>query len=171
MFLESISRRSSASFVVSRLFRILLLKALQIHVENLPRGTRPWLSALDDPNIGDALRLIHAQPELGWTVSDLAHRVALSRSAFFARFADLVGKPPLEYLTDCRMQKASYLLRTSSADLKEVARQVGYESASAFSKAFSRWSGSAPSLYRKSNQASPGVPINELGRRVAEGPV
>jgi len=72
----------------------------------------------------------------------------MSRSTFCARFTAMVGKPPLEYLAAWRMQKACMLLRTTRIGLKEVAVQVGYESAAAFSKAFTRWGGRTPTVYR-----------------------
>ena len=103
---------------------------------------------MTDPDMGPAVALMHSQPDAPWTVASLAERVAMSRSVFSARFTALVGKPPLQYLSEWRMQKASHLLRTTRDELKEVAAKVGYESPSAFSKAFTRWAGVAPSVYR-----------------------
>ena len=89
-------------------------------------------------------------------MESLASRVAMSRSAFAARFAQLVGEPPLTYLTRWRMQKATRLLRTGAASIADVASRVGYEAEAAFSKAFKRWTGVAPSAYRRA-QASPSL--------------
>jgi len=83
--------------------------------------------------------------------------VAMSRSAFAARFAHLVGEPPLTYLTRWRMQKATRLLRSGHASIGEVASRVGYEAEAAFSKAFKRWTGVAPGAYRRA-QAEAAVP-------------
>ena len=107
-----------------------------------------WLRALVDPQIGRALSLIHEKPEDDWTVESLASKVGMSRSAFAARFAQLVEEPPLRYLTRLRMQKASRLLETSHAGVAEVAKRVG-DDAEAFSKAFKRWIGVAPGAYRR----------------------
>jgi len=82
-------------------------------------------------------------------VATLASKVGMSRSTFAGRFAELVGEPPLHYVTRWRMQKAAALLREGSATLGDIADRVGYESEAAFSKAFKRWVGSAPGAYRK----------------------
>ena len=115
--------------------------------------------------------LMHDQPEAPWTVATLAKQVAMSRSVFSARFTALMGKPPLEYLFEWRMLKASYLLRTTRTELKEVSAKVGYESAAAFSKAFTRWAGVPPGSYRQSVQSEPCAdfpakipPVNSAGR-------
>ncbi len=109
--------------------------------------------ALIDPQIGRALSLIHEKPEDDWTVESLASKVGMSRSAFAARFAQLVEEPPLTYLTRWRMQKASRLLETSHAGVAEVAKRVGYDAEAAFSKAFKRWIGVAPGAYRRKAEA------------------
>jgi AraC-like DNA-binding protein len=77
----------------------------------------------------------------------------MSRSAFAARFAQFVEKPPLTYLTRWRMQKASRLLETSPAGVAEIAKKVGYDAEAAFSKAFKRWIGVAPGAYRRRAEA------------------
>ncbi len=151
---EVASREPSAPIVVNRLIRVLLLKAIQGYVSRLPRGGATWLHALHDPHIGPVIELIHAQPQAAWTVASLAEHAAMSRSAFSAHFTAIVGKPPMEYLAEWRMAKAGRLLRTTRAELKEIAAQVGYDSAAAFSKAFSRWSGRAPGAYRHDHATS-----------------
>ena len=152
---EAASPEPCSQLINNRLVRILLTKAIHAHLSKSDNGGG-WLRALRDPDIGQALGVMHAHPENSWTVASLAEQVAMSRSVFSARFAAMVGKPPLEYLSQLRMQKAGFLLRTTKAELKEVASQVGYESAAAFSKAFSRWSGTSPGNYRRLGQ----VPMN-----------
>ena len=147
--MEAATEESGGQSIVNRLVRILLIKALQRYAAELPEGSANWLRALADPDIGQALRLMHAQPNAHWTVAALAERVTMARCTFAARFAKMVGKPPLQYLTRWRIQKACLLLRTTRAELKEVAAQVGYESTSAFSKAFAHWIGTAPGAYRR----------------------
>jgi AraC-like DNA-binding protein len=93
--------------------------------------------------------LIHEKPEDDWTVEPLASKVGMSRSAFAARFAQLVEEPPLTLLTRWRMQKASRLLETSPAGVAEVAKRVGYDAEAAFSKAFKRWIGVTRGAYRR----------------------
>jgi AraC-like DNA-binding protein len=95
----------------------------------------------------------------------------MSRSAFAARFTQLVEEPPLTYVTRWRMQKASRLLETSHAAVAEVAKRVGYDAEAAFSKAFKRWIGAAPGAYRRTAESreSAGPTLN--GRRSPGGPV
>jgi len=111
-------------------------------------GTSLFKAALDDA-IGPALELIHRRPKERWTVTALASYVNISKSAFSERFHDLVGKPPLRYLTDLRIQNACRLLLDTQLGVKEVAALVGYESASSFSNAFKRCTGKSPAEFRK----------------------
>ncbi len=147
--MEAAAGKAGGPSIINRLVRILLIKSLQGFLSELPEGNVNWLRALADPDIGRALGLMHAQPDAHWTVASLAERLAMARSTFAARFAEVVGRPPLEYLTQWRIQKACVLLRTTRAALKEVAAQAGYESSSAFSKAFTHAVGAAPGAYRQ----------------------
>jgi len=151
---EMASGQPGAQTVVSRLADILFVQAVRAHLAESGDQARGWLRGLVDPQIGEALGLIHEKPEEPWTVESLASRVAMSRSAFAARFAHLVEQPPLAYLTRWRMQKATRLLRTGQASLGEVARRVGYDAEAAFSKAFKRSMGIAPGAYRRSQGVS-----------------
>ena len=137
--------------IVSRLADILVVQAVRAHVAQTGGGCKGWLRTLIDPQIGRALSLIHEKPEDDWTVESLASKVGMSRSAFAARFAQLVEERP--YLTRWRMQKASRLLETSPAGVAEVAKRVGYDAEAAFSKAFKRWIGVAPDAYRRTSEA------------------
>jgi transcriptional regulator GlxA family with amidase domain len=138
--------------IVSRLADILVVQAVRANLAQ-SGGCKGWLRALIDPQIGRALSLIHEKPEDDWTVESLASKVGMSRSAFAARFAQLVEEPPLTYLTRWRMQKASRLLETSHAGVAEVAKRVGYDAEAAFSKAFKRWIGVAPGAYRRTSES------------------
>lgn len=149
---EAASRRPGAQTVISRLADILFIQIVRGHLAALSEasGDGPgWLGALAEPQIGAALSLVHQRPEQSWTVASLAQRVGMSRSAFASRFTRLVGEPPLHYVTRWRMQKAAGLLREGRATLAEIAEQVGYESETAFSKAFKRAVGSSPGAYRR----------------------
>lgn len=108
-----------------------------------------WYRALDDAGIGEALRLLHAEPAHRWTVASLAARAGLSRAAFAARFARLVGEPPLTYLTGWRMTLAADLLRDTEDTVAAVAKAIGYEDPFAFSVAFKRHRGASPSDWRR----------------------
>ncbi|XXF80723.1 AraC family transcriptional regulator [Myxococcaceae bacterium GXIMD 01537] len=145
---ESASSSPGASVIMSRLADILLVQALRTHIEAGGCGEH-GLCALADPQIRKALSLIHERPAEPWTVESLAEAVALSRSGFAARFASLVGEPPVEYLAGWRMTKAAQLLRESELPLSEVAAAIGYQSEASFNRAFKRWGGSAPGSYRR----------------------
>ena len=104
--------------------------------------------------IGPALALIHQEPEARWTVAAIAQRVGISRSSFASKFEQLVGEPPLQYVTRCRLGKAARLLHTSSTRIPEIARSVGYGSVVAFHKAFKRFYQVGPGEFRRN--AAPG---------------
>jgi AraC-like DNA-binding protein len=116
-----------------------------------PGGKPPaWWTAQRDPVAGDALRLLHAEPSAPWTVSSLADRIGVSRSTLAKRFADLVGEPPLTYLTRWRMTLAADLLvEQKAATVADVARAVGYSDPFGFSAAFKRVRGVNPSTFRR----------------------
>ena len=151
---EAASGRPGALTVVNRLAEVVLVQIVRGHLASLDLGSSGFLAALADRQIGAALALIHQSPDVGWTVQELAAKVAMSRSAFAARFTRLVGEPPLHYVARWRMQKARSLLREGRATIGEVAEAVGYESEAAFSKAFKRAVGTAPGAYRRAKRAS-----------------
>ncbi len=146
---EASVNRVEAETVITRLSEILFIQAVRAYIRTIGDGNVGWLGALKDPQIGQALALIQHQPDEQWTVGSLACRVNLSRSAFSAKFRQLVGEPPMQYITRVRLTKAAASLRTHPATLVEVATSVGYESEVAFSKAFKRYFGVAPGAYRQ----------------------
>ena len=141
---EAISNRPGAQTVVARLSEILFIQAIRAHTGVDNGGAMGWLKALNDPQIGLALALIHQQPQEPWTVAALASRVGLSRTAFTIRFKQLAGDSPLRYVTRWRLTKAAAYLTTSTRKQAEIARLVGYDSEVALSKAFKRHFGVAP---------------------------
>lgn len=149
MACEAASGRPGARTVISRLADILFIQIVRGYLASAPESGRGWLRALSEPQVGAALSLIHQEPQFPWTVAGLASKVGMSRSTFAGRFAELVGEPPLHYVTRWRMQKAAALLREGRATLGDIADRVGYESEAAFSKAFKRWVGTAPGAYRR----------------------
>jgi len=114
-------------------------------------------AAAGDPSVGAALALMRVQPEAPWTVADLARKVGLSRTAFAARFRDLVGEPPMSYLARVRLGYAAGYLSATDKTVREIARMVGYESEASLSKAFRRAFGPAPGEYRRQQAAAHGV--------------
>jgi AraC-like DNA-binding protein len=134
--------------VLDRLLDVVLVGVLREHFGRAGAGAPPWYRALDDPQVGRALRALHADPARPWTVAALAAEVGLSRAAFARRFTALVGEPPLEYLTGWRMALAREQLRETRDGLAAVARAVGYGSEFAFAAAFKRHHGVAPGRWR-----------------------
>ncbi|MDD7916116.1 AraC family transcriptional regulator [Actinomycetospora callitridis] len=136
--------------VLDRLLDWLLVCSIRTWFDR-PGGEPPaWYAAQRDPVVGDALRLLHAEPAAAWTVSSLAGRAGVSRATLAKRFVDLVGEPPLTYLTRWRMTLAAdRLVEQESATLTEVAHAVGYSDAFGFSAAFKRTRGVSPSEYRR----------------------
>lgn len=147
--LENEARAPGTDAALARLSDVIVIQAIRAHLAELPADGDDWLHALADPQVGTALGLIHEHPEVPWTVTRLASHVGLSRSAFAARFTELVGRAPLQYLTYWRMQRAQRLLRAGSAGIAQIAAQVGYQTEPAFSRAFKRWVGVAPGRYRR----------------------
>jgi len=153
VFEELGSGRIGAAAVVTRLADILFMKAVRAYLdENIDTAGSGWLAAMRDQQIGRALVLLHDKPHQPWTVTGLADRVALSRSAFAARFTQLVGEPPLRYLMRLRLNAATARLRSGNDKLSVIAAAAGYESAPAFAKAFKRHLGVTPGEYRRSRQ-------------------
>jgi len=149
---EMASGLPGAQTVVSRLVDILFVQAVRAYLAESGPRTKGWLRGLLDPQIGQALALMHQRPEAPWTVQSLAADVGMSRSAFAARFADLVEESPLAYLTRWRMSRASTLLGHGSSGIAEIATRVRYDAEAAFSKAFKRWMGKAPGEYRRARR-------------------
>jgi AraC-like DNA-binding protein len=144
---------AGAEFVLSRMVDVLFVQVLRAYIEGLSDGAGGFLGALRDPSVSSALALIHRQPGEPWTVGSLAAKVGVSRSTLAARFTQLVGEPPLGYLTRVRMQKATLLLR-EGATLAKTSRMTGYSSEASFSYAFRQWAGVAPGAYRKRLRAA-----------------
>ena len=146
---EMAEQAPGSGVVASRLAEILFIHVLRAHIASGPERSKGWLRAVFDPQMGTALSAIHGKVNTPWTVESLAEATGMSRSAFAARFKELLGQTPLEYVTQWRMQKAMQLLEQRDKKLIDVARSVGYESDAAFSKAFKRVVGANPGEYLK----------------------
>jgi AraC-like DNA-binding protein len=147
------SGRMGAEAVATRLAETLFTQAVRAFFEqNADRVRSGWLAAVRDKHVGRALALMHAEPERPWTISALADRVAVSRSVLAAKFSQLVGEPPLRYLTGLRLNSAAVRLRSTEDSLKIVAAAAGYDSMAAFAKAFKRHMGTTPGRYRKNRK-------------------
>ena len=144
---EAGGQGAGRDLVLERLIEILLIEALRATQEkDAPPGL---LNGLADQRVAEALRRMHGSPDRAWTVAELGRSAGMSRTAFFERFTRTVGLRPMEYLLAWRMAVAKNLLSGGKLALDEVARQVGYGSASTFSTAFSRHVGQPPGRYAR----------------------
>jgi AraC-like DNA-binding protein len=141
--------------VITRLADILVIQAVRAWIETDPAAQAGWLGALQHPQIGRALALIHEDPARDWSVATLAHELAMSRSAFAARFTQLVGEPVMQYVTRWRMYVAHDLLRRDGVAVAELAGQLGYRSEAAFARAFKRVLGTSPGAVRRLPDPAP----------------
>ncbi|MEN6541775.1 AraC family transcriptional regulator [Parvibaculum sp.] len=148
MVSEAALERPGQGVALSRLTEVLFVEVLRSWIKSLGPGEGGWLGAMADPHIGPALKLIHERPDRPWTLGDLGQRVGLGRSAFSARFTQLVGESMYRYLIARRMSEAAFLLETSDEGIARIATRVGYETAPAFSKLFRRHHGLSPGRYR-----------------------
>jgi AraC-like DNA-binding protein len=134
--------------VLDRLLDLLLIAVLRAWFARPDADEPAWYRAHTDPVVGRALRLLHNNPAHPWTVADLAAQTGVSRAALARRFTDLVGEPPMTFLTEWRLSLAADLLREPDATVDAVARRVGYGSGFALSTAFKRVRGLSPSDHR-----------------------
>jgi AraC-like DNA-binding protein len=148
MAAEAREERPGGEALITRLADILVIQAIRGWIDQDPGARTGWLNALRDQQIGRAIALIHREPAREWTVASLAHEVAMSRSAFAARFSELAGETPMHYVARWRMQVAMSALKDGGVTVGEVAHQLGYQSEAAFSRAFKRFTGMPPGMAR-----------------------
>ncbi len=153
--------RPGGEAVISRLCDIVVIQSLRTWIERDPAAQTGWLGALSDHQVGAAIARIHTNPEANWTVATLANAASMSRSAFAARFTELVGEPAMSYTTRWRMHVALDLLRSGDATVAAAAATVGYESEAAFSRAFKRVMGTTPG--KACRATTPAIPTAQRG--------
>jgi len=146
---ESKEPRLGGESVLGRLSELMFVDVIRRYLESLPADRTDWLAGLRDPFVGRALAALHRSPARSWTLESLARDVGLSRSALAERFTEFVGQPPMQYLTNWRMQLAANHLLSGMDSVAAVAERVGYESEAAFSRAFKKVVGTPPSHWRK----------------------
>jgi AraC-like DNA-binding protein len=146
--LENAGKRAGAQSVLNKLSELLFIEAIRTYMDQLSSANTGWLSGLRDPLVGRALALLHARPSRAWSLDELASDCGASRSALVGRFTQLMGYPPIQYLTRWRMQLAARRLTERGAKVAAVAQEVGYDSEAAFSRAFKKFSGQSPSEWR-----------------------
>ena len=137
--------------VLDRLFDLLLIAVVRAWFARPEAGAPAWYRAHNDPVIGRAVRMLHDDPAYPWTVAGLATAAGLTRARFARRFTDLVGQPPMTYLTSWRLALAADLLREPNTTVEAVARQVGYSNGFALSTAFKRVRGTSPTSHRRTS--------------------
>ncbi len=136
------------SAVLDRLLDLLLIAFLREWLARPEAEAPAWYRAQGDPIVGEALRMMYDRPDHSWTVASLAAEAGASRAALARRFHDLVGEPPMTFLTGWRVALAADLLREPDATVGSVARRVGYSSPFALSTAFKRIRGVSPKEHR-----------------------
>jgi len=153
MAAEARAMQPGGETVVTRLADVLVIQAIRSWIAQDPAARTGWLGALQDRRIGRAIALVHRDPARAWTLALLASEVAMSRSAFAARFTSLVGMPAMQYVARWRMHVALTRLRERDEGLVAVAGGVGYQSEAAFSRAFKRFVGMSPGAVQRGRHA------------------
>ncbi len=151
---ESKGSRMGGQCMLGRISELMFVDVVRRYLETLPADRTNWLSGLRDPYVGRALMALHSNPSRDWSLEALAQEAALSRSAFAERFVEFVGHPPMQYLTNWRMQLATNYLRSANESISSIAGRVGYDSEAAFSRAFKKSVGSPPSEWRDQHLGS-----------------
>jgi len=137
---------------------MILVRGLRLHLAQGLKGRVGWLFALSDKQMSAAITSVHDDPAHDWTVEELGQRAGMSRSTFALRFKETVGVSPMEYLTRWRMLLAGDRMANTSDSISEIAQSLGYQSASAFTKAFRKIMGCSPRQYsRGQNSASSAI--------------
>jgi AraC-like DNA-binding protein len=149
---ESRAGRAGSETMLTRMAELMFIEVLRRHLERLGSERTGWLAGLGDPVVGPALAHLHERPAHGWTLEELAGAVASSRTVLSERFSNVVGIPPMQYLTMWRLQLAAEKLVRTSAKVSAIGADVGYESEAAFSRAFKRATGQSPAAWRQARQ-------------------
>jgi AraC-like DNA-binding protein len=147
---EARSPRPGGAGVLAKLAEVLFIEVLRLYMNDQHAGRTGWLAAVSDRIVGAALSALHGRPAHAWTLEELARVSGTSRSVLAERFQDLVGSSPMQYLTQWRMVLAAGLLSRSNAPLARIAEDVGYQTDTAFIRAFRREFGAPPATWRRS---------------------
>jgi len=146
---DAASHTPGSEMVAAKVAEVLFAEVLRGYIESMPANSPGWLAGLRDPHVSRCLALMHGEPARNWTVDTLAQETHISRSVLADRFAELVGAPPMQYLTRWRMVLAAGMLRKDQGNLARIAEGVGYESEAAFNRAFKREYGVSPGVWRQ----------------------
>lgn len=146
---EARSPRPGGAGVLAKLAEVLVIEVLRLYMNEQSAGRPGWLAAVRDRIVGAALTQLHTRPSHAWTLESLARAAGTSRSVLAERFHHLIGSAPMEYLTQWRMLLAANLLCGSNAPLARIAADVGYQTDTAFIRAFRREYGMPPATWRR----------------------
>lgn len=160
---EARSPRPGGAGVLAKLAEVLFIEVLRLHMNEQVEGRTGWLAGINDRIVGAALRAMHARPAQPWTLETLAREAGTSRSVLAERFQQRVGTSPMQHLAQWRMLLATHLLARSSAPLARIAEEVGYQTDTAFSRAFRREFGQPPAAWRRGQAARAGAAAPGLG--------
>jgi AraC-like DNA-binding protein len=147
---EARSPRPGGAGVLAKLAEVLFIETLRLYMHEQREDRTGWLAGVSDRIVGAALSALHKNPAQAWTLEELARVAGTSRSVLAERFQHLVGTSPMQYLTQWRMMMAANLLRHSSTPLAHIAEGVGYQTDTAFIRAFRREFGAPPAAWRRS---------------------
>ena len=145
---EVLNPRPGSALIVQQMAYAMLIQALRLHLGAASGDNVGWLFALADKQLNVAISSMHGNPAHQWTLQMLAEKVGMSRSTFARRFKEKVGSAPMEYLTRWRMLLACDRLKNTDDSVMQIANALGYESESAFGKAFKRVMGYSPRQHR-----------------------
>lgn len=150
---EARSPRPGGAGVLSKLAEVLFIEVLRLYINEQSAGRTGWLAGLGDRVVGAALNALHQRPAHAWSLEELAREAGTSRSVLAERFQHLVGSSPMQYLIQWRMMLAANLLCRSKAPLSRIAEDVGYQTDTAFIRAFRREYGVPPATWRRRRAA------------------
>ena len=149
MLEELNNERPGSSVMLKCLSEIMFINIIRAYLEQAAPQLG-FLSALNDPRISKALKLMQGSPQNNWTLESLASEIGMSRSVFFNQFKKLVHETPLSYLTNWRVRQAQKLLTADNRNISEISANVGYQSEAAFNRIFKSKTGQTPAVYRRS---------------------
>jgi AraC-like DNA-binding protein len=149
MLEELNNERPGSSIMLKCLSEIMFINIIRAYLEQAAPDSG-FLSALNEPRISKALKLMQDAPQNDWKLETLASEIGMSRSVFFNQFKKLVHETPLSYLTNWRIRQAQKLLTTGNSNISQIAANVGYQSEAAFNRVFKSKTGQTPAAYRRS---------------------
>jgi AraC-like DNA-binding protein len=155
---------SGSTLVLAKLSEVLFVETLRRYITTLPAEQTGWLAGARDPSIGQALSLLHKDPGYGWTISNLARRVGLSRTRLAERFRYFLGGSPMAYLAQWRLKLGAEILQSSEDSVASVATAVGYGSEAAFNRAFKREFACPPAQFRRTRAVAPRAKAASVSR-------